>query len=59
MMTVREKGAAWVALPTESWRPAGLVANDRVTVFGCRLTLVVAERPFESVAVSLSTRYEG
>ncbi len=55
-MTVREKGAAPAEAPTESCNPAGTDVKDSATVFGWIDTLVEAERPFESVAVSLSTR---
>ena len=56
MITVRANGAACVALPTASCSPGGLEAKESDTVFGWRFTVVEACNPFESVAVSVSSR---
>jgi hypothetical protein len=59
MITVREKGLVPDAGPTTSCNPDGLDANESTTVCGSRRTLVVVDAPFESVAVSCSSRYDG
>src|SRR5918994_1216948 len=59
-MTVREKGVVDSAPFTTSFSPAA--GSDRKlssTVWGSRRTLLVSVKPPESVAVSLSSRYEG
>jgi hypothetical protein len=58
-ITVRVNGAVPLLEPTASCSPLGLEANVRSTVRGSRRTLVVLERPPESVAVSCSSRYDG
>src|SRR6476659_4525484 len=57
--TVLVKGAVALVDPAESCAPLGDDANMRSTVFGSSLTLVVAERPFESVAVNWSSSQQG
>jgi hypothetical protein len=44
---------------TTSPSPDGLELNVKSTVFGCRLTLVVAVAPDESVAVNCNSRNDG
>jgi hypothetical protein len=51
-MTVLANVAVDVDAFTVSWRPPGVVENVSTTVLGCRFTLVVADNPPESVAVS-------
>ena len=58
-ITVRENGATDVDEPTVSCRPLGDVANDSETVRGSSRRVTDAERPLESVAVSVSSRYDG
>ena len=52
LTTVCVNGVAAEVELTASWSPLGAVANDRTTVFGLRLTEVVACSPPLSVAVS-------
>jgi hypothetical protein len=58
-ITVRVNGAVADEAFTTSWRPAGDDANVSSVVIGFRLTLVVCDRPPESVAVSRSSRCDG
>ena len=58
-ITVRVKGVASLLLPTASVSPAGIVANERLTVFGSRVTLVELLSPPLSVAWRWSSRYDG
>ena len=58
-ITVRVNGAAWLLAPTVSCSPAGLVWKVKSTVWGSRRMVSVSLRPPESVAVSVSSRYDG
>jgi hypothetical protein len=58
-ITVRVNVAVdWLPL-TASLSPPGVVWNVKVTVCGSSRKVLVSVRPSESVAVSLSSRYDG
>ena len=58
-ITVREKGAFVLLLPTTSLAPVGRDAKRSLTVFGSSRKLSVSVSPLESVAISLNSRYAG
>ena len=58
-ITVFVNGVAADAPSTVSVSPLGCEVNDRLTVFGCNVTLVVLCAPALSVAVSCSCRDDG
>src|SRR3954451_3195707 len=58
-MTVRVNGAATASLPNESRRPGGELAIVTSAVLGFSRTDVVEIRPSASVAVAVSSRYDG
>ena len=59
-MTVRLKGVAVASeSPTTNCKPAGSDWKFNCTAWGSSRTVLVSVRPLESVAVSLSSRYEG
>ena len=58
-MTVRVNGATADVPFTAISSPDGFERNERSTVCGLRRTLVVADAPSESVAVSRSSRCDG
>jgi hypothetical protein len=59
MITVRVNGVVPAALPTASWSPLGLDWNARLTVCGSSRTVFESVSPPESVAVRVSSRYDG
>ena len=59
MITVRVNGVAWLVEPTASCSPGGLVWKVRLTVCGSSRTVSVSTRPPGSVAVRVSSRYDG
>jgi hypothetical protein len=56
MIAVTVYGVAWVVPSKTTCNPDGTELRERVTVRGWRATLVVELRPFESVAISWSSR---
>src|SRR4051812_13140109 len=58
-ITVRENGVRCWVPPTVSIAWPGLEVKLSVTVFGWRSIVFVPVRPVESVAVSVSCRYDG
>jgi hypothetical protein len=58
-MTMRLNVAVVVELPTVSRRPPGVVWNVRTTTCGSSPTLTLSVKPPESVAVRVSSRYDG
>ena len=58
-ITVRVNGALDWLLLTTSLSPPGTVEKVKMTVRGSSRTVLVSVRPPESVAVSLSSRYDG
>jgi hypothetical protein len=59
VITVRVNGVVPATPFTTSWSPLGFDANVNATDCGSSWTLVVADCPPESVAVSCSSRYDG
>ena len=59
MTAVFVNGAVPLKVPAESCAPAGEEASVRSTVCGSSRTLVVVERPLESVAVRSSSSQHG
>jgi len=58
-IAVMVNGVFAVVALSVSCSPAGFDWNVRFTVFGWMFTLVVADRPPESVALSWISRYDG
>jgi hypothetical protein len=58
-ITVRVNGVVWAVDPTVSWSPGGLVWKVRLTVWGSSRTVSVSLSPPGSVAVRVSSRYDG
>ena len=58
-ITVRVNGVAPESLPTARLRPGGVDSKRSSTVRGSSRTDSVSVRPLASVAVSLSTRWDG
>ena len=58
-ITLRVNGGTADVLPTVSGRPRGDEVNVRSTVFGSSWTLAVRATPWVSVAISVSSRFDG